>query len=78
MKINVYKQPALGVSSLDLGRFTKVIPAFFLKSLHRLKVGACSLLKTALHGFCTLFPNSASLTSESGNNATGEAAHAPR
>ncbi len=53
-------------SRLDLGRFTKVKPAFFLKSLHRLKIGACSLLKMALHGFCTTFPNSASLTCMSG------------
>lgn len=46
--------------SLDLGRFTKVIPAFFLKPQQRLTVRACSLLEMALHGFCTLFADSAS------------------
>lgn len=32
--------PFLGVSSLDLGRFTKVTPAFFLGELTRLPAGA--------------------------------------
>ena len=37
------RMPFLGVSSLDLGRFTKVIPAFFLGKSQRSGVLAFSL-----------------------------------